>query len=162
MQDQSIGFDHFDRLQALLDAIAIIELYRAQVGKQQDIRGLLAHPKSNRLLWMLYGGALRPHSHCHACRLGSQSQSPVDRRRFLCAPGHGRNQHRRLQRSPKQLQAQIHIFQVNFWQRPVDKMVLLQPRGQARTHIFLQVDADVVCLSRNDLRNFCHKWVFLW
>ena len=34
MQDQRVGLDHFDGLAALVNAITVIQLHRAEIGEQ--------------------------------------------------------------------------------------------------------------------------------
>ena len=45
VQDQRIGANHIDRPPAVIHAVAPVELHCAEVGKQQDVRGHVAHPE---------------------------------------------------------------------------------------------------------------------
>ena len=48
MQDQRIGADHLDGAPAMIDGIAVVELHRAEIAEQQNVRRDIAHLETNR------------------------------------------------------------------------------------------------------------------
>jgi hypothetical protein len=58
VQYQGVSLEHVHRAPTVLDAVPVVELHGAQVGKQQHIGRHRAHLKGRRQCRVLQGGAL--------------------------------------------------------------------------------------------------------
>ncbi len=129
VEDQPVGFRQLDRPAAMVHGVTVIQLHRAKVGKQQDIRRNTAHAKGGGQRRGFEGGTHRPERHGNPGGLRGFGQRPVDRSGFLCAARHGGNQNWRSQPLPENLGLRINILQIDFRQRLVGEMEPLQSVG---------------------------------
>ena len=98
MQHERIGLDHIYRAPALGEAVTIVELHRAQIGKQEDVGSNIAHLIRALPLGVFDGRSLGSHAHGHASRLGGDGQILVDALGHLGPTSHGRDDKGDVQR----------------------------------------------------------------
>jgi hypothetical protein len=92
VQDERVGPDHIHGAAAMIQRVAMIELDRAQVGEQQNVRRDFSHLERGGLFGMFERGALAPDSHRHAHALGGFGETQVDRPSAIRPAGHGADQ----------------------------------------------------------------------
>ncbi len=145
MKDERVGFDHLHGAAAMVNGVAVVELHRAQVGKEEDARGHLSYLEGVGLRGFFQGHTLGAQSHGDASRLRGLGQAHVDAGGLFRPSGHGRDEQGGAQPLAENGRAQVNLVQVQLRQCPVDNVISLEARGQpGELHIFLQVDAYVV------------------
>ncbi|OPZ71553.1 MAG: hypothetical protein BWY83_01102 [bacterium ADurb.Bin478] len=157
MQIQRIGLQHFHGHPTLLQAESIVELNRAQVGKQQRAGGIAAQIKTGSRLRMGEHHPLRAHGHSHLGGLCSQRQIFIDQaNERVISAGHGRDQQGRAQLFAHKTDRGVHLLQVDFRQATVRQQDLVKV-------VFAPVDVavgqhhiDVLLFSAVD--GSVHSW----
>jgi hypothetical protein len=147
VQDERVRADHLDGLAAVLQIVTIVELHCAEIGKEQNSRGHVAHTKGVGQFGVLDSGALAAEAHRDAVRLRGLRQTAIDFARPFRPARHRRDQQRRTKGLAEQGCCRVHGGQVNLWRRLVNEAILFQPGGQVRVYVFFETDADVVGLA---------------
>jgi hypothetical protein len=89
VQDQRIRRQPIYDPLTLVHPVAIVELHRPQVGKQQTVGGFAANGEGVHQVRILHRHPLGAYPHGQPVGLGSLSQPSVDGVGMFCAPGHG-------------------------------------------------------------------------
>jgi hypothetical protein len=110
VQDERVRPDHLDCFATMLDAVAIVELDRAEIRKEKDVGRHVPHLERSRSLRLLDAGALRAQAHRDAACLRARRKMPVDRVRGLGSAGHRRNQEREAQRLAEQVDLRVDLL----------------------------------------------------
>ena len=117
VQHQGIGPDHLDRFQALVLAHAVVQLDRAEVGKQQDVRRHAAHLVGGSQILVGQARPLRadPERDPHALR--DQRQPAVDVAGGVSPTGHAGDEEGQLERLGQEAGRRIDGVQVELRER---------------------------------------------
>ena len=107
----------------MLDCVAVIELHRAEIAEQQNIRRDIAHLKRSRRRRLFDGDSLRTDAHGEAQALRRRGEIAIYFARQIEAAGHRGNQDRCLQSFAEKRRAQIDLIDVELRQRVVDEAI---------------------------------------
>ena len=108
VQDQGIRFAHVYCAAALFQAVAVVKLHCANIGKKQNVGGHLADVVGVGQGTIFDGGSLGAKPHGDAHRLRGFRQNAVDFSGLGGAAGHGGNEQGRAQRFAKDGNGRIH------------------------------------------------------
>ena len=148
VQDQGVGLDHLDRAPTLVYAVPVVQLHRAEVRQQRDVRRNSTDLVGVGQPLVANGRPLRTNAHCQAKRFGSLGQRQVDAGNIVGSAGHRTDQQGGAHRLAKERCRRIDFGQIKLRQRFVRHAV----GGKARVHPFrcdvlAQDDANVVAFA---------------
>ena len=130
MQYQRIGLHHIHGAAALVQRETIIQLHCADIRKEQDIRGDVAHLEGGRQFRPHHRRAHRAQAHRHARALRRDGQVPVYQPGFVGAARHTGNEQWAVQLPAKHLLAHVDALHIHFGQGLMNKAQFFQPGGR--------------------------------
>ncbi len=125
MQNQGVCFEEVHQAPAFGEAVAIVELDGAQVGKQGNVRGDRPYRKSRRDFRLFDGHPLGADPHGQAIVLGHRCEALIDLLGLLGAARHGGNQQRDPEGFAQKRGPQIKVFAIDLRQATVGKPIAL-------------------------------------
>ena len=117
MQHERVGFEHLDESPALREAVTLVELHRAEICEQQNLRSVRAHVEAFERLGRLEQHATGAQTHRQAVVRRDLRQAVIDRRRLGRSTRHARDQQRRRKPTPEEMDRRVHVGQIDFRQR---------------------------------------------
>ncbi len=126
MEDERVGVDHADGGFAGLEAEAVVQLHRAEVGQEGDRGGGVADAERGGVRRVFEGLALRSHGERDARPLRAEGEVPVDRRRRRRPARHRRDEQRRGQGLAEETHARVDLVEVELRQRLVLEDVIVE------------------------------------
>ena len=125
----------------MLDCVPVVELHRAEITEQKNIRRDVAHLKRIRRGRLFDGDALRTDAHRQSQALRRRGEIAIYFARQIEAAGHRGNQDRCLQSFAEKRRAQIDLIDVELRQRVVDEAIAVKTRaGCARDALGIEAD----------------------
>jgi hypothetical protein len=142
---QPVGLEQVHERQRALHAVAGGELRRAEVGQQQ--RRAVAGAVGAQQRGVVEECAARAERHRDAVLGGRAGQAVVDDARLARAPRHRRDEHRRCQARPEQLDLEGHVVEVAAGQRAVAQADGVQARAATVDDAGARGDPQVIGLA---------------
>ena len=146
VQHQRVGADHLHGAPTVLDAIAVVELHRAEVGEQRHRRRGVPHQKGLRQRGALERLALRADADRDPDPLGGEREILVDARCGPGAAGHAGDEQRRGEPLAEELDGGVDRREVELGQRAMLEVPVVE-EARLELHALLEREPKVLRLA---------------